>query len=703
MRPKMRYWLPLGKIDPQAVRHDIARIAQAGFGGVELISIPDDAGVVAQQAYGGSEWQKAVQSALSEARKQGITVDLAIGPLYPAAVPQSEIDDNASRELTFTAIPVSGRFTGQLLRPPEAIAAQLVGVSAMRVTGMEDASTLVDRASLIDLTPHAADGGLDWTPPGPGEWRIVASWSRAVGHRITGAGLAPYMVVDHFSQSATDKIIRHWQSDVLPKLGPDRAAVRDIFEDSLHLQGYSLWTPDLLSVFQERRGYDLKPYLPVLSIGHLNDFFFAIFNHRDLTPRSKPDYDFADGSGAKIRDDYYQTLSELYSERHLAPLQQFFASQGLKLRAQPSYGQSLDGTAPLAHVDVPETESFQLDDLVEAYKVQAGAVHVLGKPVYSAECCAMPGAAGKTDWNEAWKHIGGLYTGGVNQIVFHGYAQTTSHTPGQADWLPFGGMFSENYATIAAWSQAPAMTAFLARQQAVLRAGQPALDLAIVRHSFWDNGHAKVSPGFDYWTDQGLDAAGYTHDYVAPALLTARQWEPQGGIAAPRGAAYRAILVMPGQALPVSALDGLLRSAQAGVPVVLVGALPTPLGIGPDNQTFVQKLADLRASPMVSAIADASEASKALAAQGIAPRIASVGPSAFQMVMRRLPQGHLVWLRNPADHTVTQTLHTAGRNVSGINLAHGGSRVIPFHKSARALSWDVTLKSGESAAYLLKN
>lgn len=702
-RPKMRYWLPLGQIDAQAVRHDVARIAEAGFGGIEINSMPASQPPSAAQSFGGPDWLNALRAALSEARKSGIGIDLAVGPFYPAAVPQAHVGEGASRELVFTAARVDERFSGQLPVPQGGSGARLVGVSAVRIEASHLTSAIADRASLIDLTAAVIDNGLTWSPPGEGQWRIIVSWSRETGHQIAGAAFAPYVVVDHFSLDGTQKIIASWKSDLLPQLGADRAALQDVFEDSLHLQGYTLWTEDLLSQFRRRRGYDLRPYLPVISIGHLNDFFFAISNRRDVTPRSAPDYDFSDGSGTAIRDDYYQTLTELYQERHLAPLRTFFASQGMNLRVQTAYGQSLEGTSPVELVDVPETESFQLDDHVEAYRVQAGAAHVLGKPVYSAECCATRGAAGKTDWNDAMTHIGGLFAGGVNQIVFHGYAQTTKHKLGEAGWSPFGGAFSENYGAIAAWSQAPRVTAKLARQQAILRAGKPELDIALLRHSYWDSGHGKFSPGFDYWADGGLESAGYTHDYVSPALLSVRQWTPDRRLAAPNGPAYRAVLVMPRQALPVSALDRLQATAEAGVPIVFVGTAPTASGLNANSAAFAHKLTKILAMSNVRTVAQPDQAVAALVSLGIAPRVEKVEATNIQVVIRRTRSGRYLWLHNPAASAISQTLRAPAGHVFEVDLQSG--RMIKFSASGGAAdrSWVFTMRPGEVRAFFLAN
>ena len=699
-RPKMRYWLPLGQVHAQAVQQDVKRIAAAGFGALEINTIPDERGVSADQAFAGPEWRKAIRAAMAEARAAGVTIDLAIGPLYPAAVPAGDIGDAAARELVFTQARVAGQFDDRLARPSGTAPASLVGVSAMRLIGTDGSGAIFDRDSVIDLSAQVADGVLRWTPPAPGDWRIVASWARDVGHRIPDATDQPYAVVDHFSAAGAHKIADLWRRDILPAIGPDRSVLKDVFVDSLHLQGYSLWTDALLSEFRQRRGYDLRPYLPMLSIGYLNDFFFSIVNKVNLTPRSRPDFDLSDGHGARIRDDYCRTLTELYAEQHLQTLKAFFNAQGLNLRVQPSYGQSLEGTAPVAQVDIPETESFQQDGQIEAYRVQAGAAHVFGKPVYSAECCALPGMAGKTGWRDALRHVYGLFAGGVNQIVFHGYAQTTRPQPGAPAWVPFGGAFSENYATISAWDEAPAVMARLTREQALLRAGKPVIDVAVLRNSYWDTGHFKIAPGHDYWTDPGMDAAGLTHDYVSPALLASPGWAPAKGRAASAGPGYRAIVVMPGQPLPVAALEALIETARAGVPVLVAGEPPVPEGLSTDTSAFAAALQALKAAPHAQFLTNPGAVAPALAEAGIAPSVTLGIAGGVHRVVRHVEGGAYLWLHNPSDKDVMTTALAPASGVFAIDLVTGAQRLVGSREGA-GVRWDVTIMAGSTAAYFI--
>jgi alpha-L-rhamnosidase len=404
-RPKTRWWLPLGPLQHVELERELQEIAEAGYSGVEILgtaltpSMP-----LEQHGFATAAWNQAMRDILVAAKARNLTVDFTIGAVYPAATPALEPDDLAtSQELVYGSSEFEGEFDSALPGPivPPAQGVQkrrLVGVSVARVTAAEraDSVSLVPE-SLRDVTSQVTDGRLRWRAPSSGKWIVVASYARSAGHIVPNVTGRPSRVVDHFGASGTDAIIRLWDTQLLtPEIRTlIRQAGGDVFEDSLHLQGFTLWTDQLLSEFERRRGYSLRPFLPVLYIPYLNDFFHGLRSGppgADLTIETPAAFDLADGEGQRIRNGYYQVLSELYTERHLQPLRSWFNRQGLRYRVQTSYGQSLEGTAAAASVDVPETESFQLNDMVDGYRVQSAVAHLTGQRIYSTECCAVMGA-----------------------------------------------------------------------------------------------------------------------------------------------------------------------------------------------------------------------------------------------------------------------------------------------------------------------
>ena len=155
---------------------------------------------------------------------------------------------------------------------------ELVAVTAARVVEGADPAAKplrLQESTTVDLTDQAEDGRLTWTAPGGGTWVLLAWWQRADGHQVGGVTAPPSYTVDHLSRLGVDKLTDFWDETLLTPEVRDQLAETggDIFEDSLHLDQNILWTPELLAEFEKRRGYDLTPYLPAITIMRLNTFF----------------------------------------------------------------------------------------------------------------------------------------------------------------------------------------------------------------------------------------------------------------------------------------------------------------------------------------------------------------------------------------------------------------------------------------------
>ncbi len=69
-------------------------------------------------------------------------------------------------------------------------------------------------------------------------------------------------VIDHYNPRVIDKYIKTVAEPLLAACGPNRPDA--VFCDSLEVGGED-WTDDFLEEFQRRRGYDLRPLLPLLA------------------------------------------------------------------------------------------------------------------------------------------------------------------------------------------------------------------------------------------------------------------------------------------------------------------------------------------------------------------------------------------------------------------------------------------------------
>lgn len=133
-----------------------------------------------------------VESALRAAREHDVTVDLTIGPSWPAAVPSVTPDsDAAAKELVYGRATVAGGETHSGPVPEPAADAdddvttrELVAVQAARVaagSSPDNGQVTLDPDSIENLTDAAQSETVEWTVPADGTWILLGYWERGTG------------------------------------------------------------------------------------------------------------------------------------------------------------------------------------------------------------------------------------------------------------------------------------------------------------------------------------------------------------------------------------------------------------------------------------------------------------------------------------------------------------------------------------------
>ncbi|MFF3372187.1 glycosyl hydrolase [Streptomyces sp. NPDC002680] len=680
-KPKIRYWWPCGEIETATLEAELTTIADRGFGGVELQCMF----TLEPKKYGwGSEVQtERLEQAVETGRRLGLRVDLTVGPAWPLLAPGLTPDSRqAAQELAYGRKALAGgeMHDGPVPAAPAphtGVTAQtLVALQAFRVSGDPAAKpTALEQDSLIDLTAKVSDGAVSWTAPEGGQWLLIAHWQRGTGQAaVTGQFVAvePAYVVDHFAAAGARAAIAYTEQHVLtPRL---RRLLKgnggNLFEDSLELDASLLWTWDLPARFEKLRGYSLRERLPVLYIDRIHRQYTGV------TPDSTPDFEFTDKSGARVREDYFHTLTDLYIREHVEPLKDWAHSLGLQLRAQP-YGTTLDTPTVAAALDINETESLGTSfDYTDgpSHWITSGAVHLAGQEVFSMEGAATLNQAYAQTWTQLLKHVNANYAHGVNQVVYHGFSSAKGL--GVTDWPGFspfifgqgGNGFSESWGPRQpTWDDTDKITGWTTRMQWVLRQGSPQVDLVVYRHSY----------GNDVRTPDG--AAGFTYDFAGPAQLAGTR--VRGRRLAPDGPAYRALILDRQPTLPVATARLLLSHARAGLPVVIVGDLPgrTPGAHEAQRQDaeLAGLLAKLLGQPAVRRVSDQKGLPAALRELGVRPAVDISRAPGLLTVRRTVHSGALYYLYNPTAEQITAEVVLDGVGVPrGLDAWTG--KVTPF-------------------------
>lgn len=354
-----------------------------------------------------------------------------------------------------------------------------------------------------------------------------------------------------------------------------------MYMDSLELEtfgkGGQLWGYHYPEEFEKRRGYDLTPYLPfILKEPGMMQLVFEYHYHCT-------DEAFIE----KLHCDFYQTMTELYMENMLKPMQEWLHGHGMTLRAEISYGLPFEVSQPGKYVDGIETESFEFASQIESYRNMAGAAHIYNKTFSSETGVTLLNYMMGLDFYT--QMIFTQFAAGVTKTVLHGYAsiagaQGTTRWPGHEGMWP---VFSERFGPRQpSFKHYKDWISMLARFQMILRQGKPRMDLGILRLDYYINN--QVFAGYEdedlyankmmrgnegmYWKDMQLQNQGYTWDYFAPQLLEEEFVRCSDGRLLPAGPGYRALIIYQ-EALPLNAAKKLLSLAKAGMPILFVNGV----------------------------------------------------------------------------------------------------------------------------------
>ncbi len=413
----------------------------------------------------------------------------------------------------------------------------------------------VTKTDVIDLTSKLQpDGTLDWDPP-VGHWTIVR-----LGYSLTGTTNHPAspegtgLEVDKLSaQHVKDyftKYLDMYNSAVDPLIG--KRGLQYVINDSYEA-GAANWTDTIMDEFKKRRGYDLRPWLPVLT---------------GVTVESSDASD-------RFLWDFRRTLADLIAQNHYDQITALLHQRGMG-----HYGESHedgrafigDGMEAKRTNDVPmgamwtqvpgkNDEQFGFNaDIRES----ASVAHIYGQNLVAAE--SLTAAAAPYAWSpETLKPTADKELAmGLNRFIIHTsvHQPTLDKVPGLG-LGPFGQWFTRNET----WAeQAKPWTTYLARSSYMLQQGHFVADIL-----------------YYYGEDSNITAlfrrsappvpAGYNFDYVNADALLNRFSVANGRLVTPSGMSYRVLALDPfakHMSLPV--LKKIRELVTAGA--VVIGSKP---------------------------------------------------------------------------------------------------------------------------------
>ena len=265
-------------VDGKGLDKQLTTLNKAGFGGVEIVPIYGAKGFEKQYLnYLSPEWMKMLQFTTDKAKSLNMGVDMSVGTGWPIGGPQVDEQDAATKMIVQTYTISSGeKFADKIVLKDEK-------QKNLKTIKLDVVTAYNEKNEAVVLTEKVnADGSLNWKPTS-GKWTVYAVFVGKTLQKVKRAapGGEGY-TLDHFSPDATKDYLKTFDK----AFGNSNYGIRSFFNDSYEVYNAD-WTPDFLSEFKKRRGYDLSPYIKYLVSDELNEI------------------------AGRVKSDYRETLSEL--------------------------------------------------------------------------------------------------------------------------------------------------------------------------------------------------------------------------------------------------------------------------------------------------------------------------------------------------------------------------------------------------------
>lgn len=615
---------------------------------------------------------------LGEADRLGMQVDTTLGAGWPLETPNTEAGTGLSlQELQYGRADLDGgdTFDGPVPAPfddpDNARGARLVAVTAARVVQagppVEEvdeppaSSTVLDPDSLVDLTAKASEGELTWTAP-EGEWIVFGFWQRDAREDVH----------DHFNRAAIEAAVEFVREEqfTAKALEDFSKTGYSIFEDSIEINAEGIfWTDAMAEHFADRHAYDATKYLPLFFQQGMNAYW---------VPEERPpgDFDLPDGGGERIRNDYYQLLTDLYVDEHLLPLVDLAREMGVQFRTQAAYGMNLDAIRSAREIakagGLPDEESFNAGDVVpydlegaggawrfafDHHRLVSSGAHQGGVTEISSELGAQPGTYVRTlgDYKGIMDKE---WAAGTTRPLLLGvsYQTSTAQWPGDA---AFGSLVSESWNAehFPQWEEFTSLNDYWARGALILQTGTPRTDVAVYSDDFVTTAARPGRPDeLKPFSDLlSTELQGYSVGYVDPQGLLEPSADGDGTLF-PDGPDYNA-LVIDERALPVDVAERLAEEAEQGLPVVFVGELPDA-GTGYANpeaadQRVRAAVQRMLAQSSVARVAAQADVAEVLPQRRVSPAAAWSEPAQVYAQRRQTEHADYYYLYNATSEPVS--------------------------------------------------
>jgi hypothetical protein len=491
------------------------------------------------------------------------------------------------------------------------------------------ADQCVPKSAILNLTDKMDEHGMLRCELPAGDWTILRFGHTTTGvqnHPAPAGGLG--LESDTLSRTATllqfDALMGRITEKVGPLVGKTLVSTHiDSWESDLQN-----WTPTMRQDFQRLRGYDLLPYMPVLT--------GRVVESLEISQR--------------FLWDFRATIGDLLLENYAVAMREAAHKYGLRLSIEGYSGEPANDIRYGGEADEPMAECWASPRLHGASVVRemTSAGHVYGHNIIAQETFT-------ANRDERWlghpavvKDIGDwTFCEGINRFVFHRYAMQPWTNPHYSPGMCMGSWGLHYERTQTWWNMSKPWHDYVARCCYILRLGHFVADVCTME--------AEGAPRQISDTIDDPRRPGYNFDICPAELVLDRMEFTNGFLTLPGGMKYRILVLPDSPTMTPQLLRKAKRLADAGALVIGPRPEKSPSLVGyPQCDSEVRRLSgELWENKK---IISGTTAAEALKKQRIKPDF-ECDQSAVRWIHRRTADMDIYFVANGA---ITNTYPYAG-------------------------------------------